>query len=153
MNSLILSGLLKRFYPDFSISNFENRLKLQKIIYLLQNKVVDLGFNFTLYLYGPYSTDLTKLAYYIDDFNKSTPIKFEEEPIEKKFTEFVKAISPYKNNVKWLECVATLHLFQNLYPTNSKNEIFNRIIDIKPKFDKNYLDKCLEEGKECQMLN
>ncbi len=50
-------------YPSISVANFEDKLVVQKIIYLLQLKGVRFGYRFSLYVRGPYSPDLTKDLY------------------------------------------------------------------------------------------
>jgi len=49
----------------FSIDSFDNRLILQKAIYLAQAAGVDLGYYYHWYLHGPYSPSLTKDEYAI----------------------------------------------------------------------------------------
>lgn len=46
-----------------SIDSFEDRLKIQKIVYLLGLKGIKTGFSYRLYVRGPYSPDLTKEIY------------------------------------------------------------------------------------------
>jgi len=96
MNSLALGGILKRFYPSFSMTTFSNRLKLQKIIYLIQSDVTNLGYVYEWYLYGPYSTQLTKDAYNIQEYAETKPIAFEDKVISTKFDEFIKRLNPTK---------------------------------------------------------
>lgn len=45
------------------ISRFEHRLIIQKVVYLLQVKGIGIGFEYSLYVRGPYSPDLTKVCY------------------------------------------------------------------------------------------
>ena len=57
IHSVWLGLVLKKipeFSDDFSMDRFNDRLKLQKIIYLLQAFDVYLGYNFGWYLRGPY---------------------------------------------------------------------------------------------------
>ncbi|OIO21455.1 hypothetical protein COV61_05215 [Candidatus Micrarchaeota archaeon CG11_big_fil_rev_8_21_14_0_20_47_5] len=49
------------FKPN--VDNFENRLKMQKIICLLELMGIDCGFKFSLYVRGAYSRELTELLY------------------------------------------------------------------------------------------
>ena len=44
--------------PD--VSSFEDRIIIQKVMYLLSIKDLDCGYNFDLYLRGPYSPKLTE---------------------------------------------------------------------------------------------
>ncbi len=49
------------FTPD--INNFEHRIIIQKVCYLLQLKGISIGFNYGFYIRGPYSPDLAKSIY------------------------------------------------------------------------------------------
>ncbi len=49
---------------EFRISNFDDRLKLQKIVYIAKYFDIDLGYSFSEYLRGPYSPELA------DDYYK-----------------------------------------------------------------------------------
>lgn len=141
MNSLVLAGIVKRVYPNFNMSTFENRLKLQKIVYLLQAYGINLGYTFTLYHYGPYCLELMKTAYYVEDFAKIKEVGFEDTGVETKFKAFLEKITPYKNDVNWLEAASTLHLFKKLYPSESKRELIKRVKTIKSKFGETYLEE------------
>lgn len=46
-----------------TIDNFQDRLVIQKVVYLLQLKGIKMGFNYGLYIRGPYSPDLSKELY------------------------------------------------------------------------------------------
>ena len=135
MNSQIVGGLLRRIYNQFNMENFDNRLKLQKIVFLLQQQGIDLGFNFNLYIYGPYSRDLTKVGFYIKDFEKIRKVKFVEEDIETKFTEFVTRIRPFKDKTDWLEIASTLCLFSEEPSCHSKGWVIKKVNRLKPKYN------------------
>lgn len=49
------------FKPE--VKRFEHRIIIQKLTYLLQLKGVDLGFDFSPYVRGPYSPELAKQIY------------------------------------------------------------------------------------------
>ena len=134
MNSQIVGGLLRRIYNQFNMENFDNRLKLQKIVFLLQQQGIDLGFNFNLYIYGPYSRDLTKIGFYIKDFEKIRKVKFVEEDIETKFIEFKTRIQPFKDKIDWLEIASTLCLFSESSHHNKK-WIIKKVNSLKPKYN------------------
>jgi uncharacterized protein YwgA len=112
MNPYILAGILKNFYSDFSIGKFENRLKLQKIIYLMQAYGLNIGYNYSLYLYGPYSTELTRDGYALPDFSQIEKIGFSTPSDNNKFLRFIEFIGKRKDDIKWLEIVASLHLLK-----------------------------------------
>jgi len=52
---------------SFKIGSFEDRLILQKVVYLAQAAGVNLGYYHQWYLHGPYCPSLTRDAYAIDE--------------------------------------------------------------------------------------
>jgi hypothetical protein len=58
-------AVLYRLVTEFGLarSDMENRLKLQKTVYLLQSCGLRLGYGFSWYRYGPYSQELVYDAY------------------------------------------------------------------------------------------
>jgi uncharacterized protein YwgA len=130
VNSLAIGGILKRLYKEFDMGLFLHRLRVQKIIYLLQESGINLGYNFSWYFYGPYSAELTRDAFQIGDFNNIKPIGFENLDIEKKFYEFISRIEKHKEDNTWLEVASSILLLRRLYPEKKKEQI---IVDIKKK--------------------
>lgn len=51
----------------FNMSIFKNRLYYQKLIFFLNELSDDLNYNYNWYIRGPYSPDLTKDLFYIDE--------------------------------------------------------------------------------------
>ena len=135
MNSLVLGGLLKRIYTTFDMSKFDDRLKLQKIVYLMQVKGFNLEINYSWYLYGPYSAELTKLGFQMQDFEKTTKVSFAEEEQEKKYQQFLEKIEPYKNNTFWLEMATSIHLLKKTYPKKTKEEIIQNICEKREQLE------------------
>jgi uncharacterized protein YwgA len=45
------------------MSTFGSRIKLQKLVYILKSLGIHFGYDFTWYIYGPYSPDLTRDGY------------------------------------------------------------------------------------------
>jgi len=62
----MLKALFRELELDLKVNTFEDRLKVQKIVYLLQllPELRDyLGYTFNLYLRGPYSSQLAAVYY------------------------------------------------------------------------------------------
>ena len=71
---LIFEGDINRFIQfcrylelDTSISSMADRIRLQKIFYILKNFNLDLNLKFTWYKHGPYSTHLADIYYYVNE--------------------------------------------------------------------------------------
>lgn len=52
---------------EFTSGSFEKRLKLQKLVYLAKYFGLDLGYDYNLYLHGPYSPSLADDYYSLPD--------------------------------------------------------------------------------------
>jgi hypothetical protein len=55
-NQLLLALALHECSVPLTVTRFENRLLVQKVVYLLQNRGVELGYPYRWYLHGPYSS-------------------------------------------------------------------------------------------------
>lgn len=107
-----LVGFIKRLEGrgvyEFRIDTFEDRLKLQKLVYIAKFYGIDLGYHFNEYLRGPYSPELADdyytLSEKLNDFKEIT-VSFEND----KFEEFAKFIS--NKSVDSLEGIATGLIF------------------------------------------
>lgn len=140
MNSLGLGGVLKRIYSQFNMGTFDDRIKLQKIVYLLQAKNINLGYNFEWYLYGPYSVGLTKDGFQIEDLQKSVEVEFSDKITEQNFNEFINFIRPHQEDVIWLEIASSIHLLKKMYPSQSKNQIIEDILNKRGELSKKRKD-------------
>lgn len=142
----VLGGLLKRLYEDFSVSNFADRLKVQKFVYILQNRGINIGYLFNFYLYGPYSTDLTRTAFQIEDFSSIKETRFVKSEVETKFENILSKLQNHKDDVRWLEGASSiLFLAEMKY---SRKLIYSRLFSKKIPFEKEQVDVIWKELEE-----
>ncbi|HDD57410.1 MAG TPA: hypothetical protein ENF43_02715 [Thermoplasmatales archaeon] len=97
---------------DFDVDKFDSRIRLQKYVYIAKNFFdIDLGYNFGLYIRGPYSTDLA------DDYYSIGEIPSNELPDSlidmKKFEKFREFIKEY-NEIRDLETITTIHFLNEV---------------------------------------
>jgi len=98
-----------------SISHVNNRIRLQKIFYILKKYNLELNFRFNWYKHGPYSTYLADVYYYAQDY----PYSVEKDPsyftyLEKEKLDHVKEfLRPIKTNAELLEYYASLIFIHN----------------------------------------
>ena len=64
-NSHIATAIAIRDLNCYSLQSINDRILLQKKIYLAQDIGLPLGYGYSWYIHGPYSTDLTAVAYQI----------------------------------------------------------------------------------------
>lgn len=51
------------FDQNINMDDFDDRLKLQKLVYILNSQNIRFNYNFTWYIHGPYSSELTRDGY------------------------------------------------------------------------------------------
>jgi uncharacterized protein YwgA len=126
----------------FQIDSFEDRLILQKAVYLAQAKGINLGYYYHWYLHGPYCPSLTRDEYAIDcelsqGIDESSNWKLDDESIAK--LKRLQNLIPQGNrrNVRRkLELLASVHFLvsrKQVRETDSKE-----ITAILERFDKDF---------------
>lgn len=117
-SALVLSrclNILGLTRPD--MENFDDRLRLQKIVYLLWAYGISLGYGFNWYVRGPYSSRLASDGYALNDelFEEGSKIKFEnEEDIVKSFKKFKEILGEKIDDPLYLEILASLHYIKKV---------------------------------------
>ena len=74
------------------METFNDRLIFQKTVYLIQEFGIYLGYkNFSWYLRGPYSSELTKIGFELKDVYDELPQsgRFTDDDVEARFKEFL----------------------------------------------------------------
>lgn len=124
--------------PD-GMSTFDDRLRLQKLIYMVEAFGVYLGYDFSWYLRGPYCTRLAKTGFELeqiaDKIEDDPGTKFADPYMQKRFEKairFIARIMDGPSDTERLEIAASIHL---LLQTTSlkKQEIFSRVISKMPE--------------------
>jgi uncharacterized protein YwgA len=151
MDSESLGGLLKRIYPAFDMLSFSNRLKLQKIIYILQAHGINLGYCFNFYLHGPYSTDLARNGFQIKNYQEMKEARFEEDVDEERFKGFLEKIKSKKSDIGWLECASSI-IFLKKY-SEKKADVFKGMKIRNKPFSDAALESVWQELEEFGWIN
>ena len=133
----VLSKVLELGKPD--MSTFDNRLQLQKIIYLLQSSGMSLGYGYNWYVKGPYSSPLAYDLFGIEKsteiYEKNEGIKFKDhEHIVHKLKSFRDFLGDDINDVKYLEVLASLHYINEATFSckDDESELKHRLLEAKP---------------------
>ncbi len=127
MANRYLLPVYKEIYgEDFDYSKFENRLEMQKAIYLLQDMGVPVGdYGFRWYLHGPYSQSLQNDMYY-EGGNECVPLTWSKEYADgfKKLREIVDSKERRNYTVaQWVECLASIrYLRENVLSFKASDE-------------------------------
>lgn len=114
---IALKEIYREVYQEpFDWDNFDNRKKLQKAVYLLENMGVNIGdYSFSWNKYGPYSLSLDCDAQRVAEIAEKefTFSQFARDCFAK-VREYSLEASSYEC-VEWMECIASLHYLKNVY--------------------------------------
>ena len=140
-------GLILKSFSNmrFSMNEFNDRLQLQKFIYMLQTFDIYLGYDFSWYIRGPYCSNLASCGFNLKSIYHKIPegkVKFEESVIQENFKRFQKFIDGREDDTQFLEIAASLHAIKNTHDLDRDNAIAE-LQDRKPKMFTN---------KECQEI-
>jgi len=140
-SKLVLSKCFHILGLEPNMDVFDDRLRLQKIVYLLWGYGIYLGYGFNWYVHGPYSPKLADDGYAIDDdiFEKGRDITLnDEQRVIESLNNFNDVIGEHFNDPLYLEILASLHYIKKVafdgkddYPA-----ISNWLISRKPYLKK-----------------
>ena len=129
----VLKEMYRKVYNEpFVYNDLDNRINLQKAVYLLENMGVDVGdYSFSWNKYGPYSLGL-------DSDARNCSMKDEQEisfssAAEhgfEKLREYINEQMGY-NCTRWMECIASLHFLKNIYRFK-ENHLISELEKRKP---------------------
>ncbi|MEM2248710.1 MAG: hypothetical protein QXH97_04450 [Candidatus Bathyarchaeia archaeon] len=125
-----LLGVLRRVGLDLKIDSFDRRLKIQKIVYMLQLHPEFeryLGYSYSLFIRGPYSPDLAHLYYNIPEGLEPEEINLSEEALK-----YGREIISWNNS--FLEIAATLIEAIKINRGRPIEEIMEHVASLKPSY-------------------
>ncbi len=138
-NSQIATAVTLRDLKCYSIDTISDRILLQKKVYLVQDIGMPLGYGYSWYIHGPYSTDLTAVAYQI------VPEGFEAiegKRLKEPFSRMVEDVNSLENEidshnlkigiVPWYELIASIAYWYKR--CQDKQKTFEKIKITKPQF-------------------
>ena len=114
-NSHIATAIAIRDLHCFTLETLNDRILLQKKVYLAQDIGLPLGYGYSWYIHGPYSTDLTAVAYQIipegDTAIENHSLKEPYASMITKVNDLEKAIDEQNlaiSVVQWYELIASI---------------------------------------------
>lgn len=128
---------------DFNKDFFVHRLKLQKYIFIARKFGFDTSYDYSLYVHGPYSSDLADEYYAITNFDCAKTIELDSS--------FIKLV---KNKSKdWLEFAATIIMIKDRYESISIDKLIDLVKSVKPHANREKLMDILETLHTSNCLN
>lgn len=135
----------KIYHENFSYTASENRVKMQKAIFLLQEIGTPIGdYSFFWYRHGLYSPDLQNAMLAIKDRYDKNDMKFSMD-VEKDVLRVEKVLA--KNGIysqsQQADCIASVYYLQKyILPYGATDEqICKELRDRKPYFNNDYENK------------
>jgi len=138
---LKLSGFLNRLGYEIDLSTLESRISLQKRAYFAQLLGLSLDYSFGWYVFGPYSTELTREVYQFQGIESFVrPNEGDNEERARVFFGEVNAlVTINKDGSYWLELLSSLHfLAMRAVPhLTDMEQCFSKLLAEKPgKFNR-----------------
>lgn len=126
MANRYLMPVYKKLYgQDFNFYDFDQRMQMQKAVYLLQDMGVPVGdYGFRWYLHGPYSQTLQDDMHYEKGNCSSSVTIFEE--YDQQISQLHKVIHSEERGSytmgEWVECLASMRYLQTRMMRRSATE-------------------------------
>lgn len=139
-NSHIATAIAIRDLNCFTLETINDRILLQKKVYLAQDIGLPLGYGYSWYIHGPYSTDLTAVAYQIIPEGDTS---IENQSLREPYASMIKRVNSLENVideqklsigvVQWYELIASIaYWYKRGY--NTEEKIIEKIHATKPQF-------------------
>ena len=146
------TGDIRDGLEEIMYDNFEKRLKIQKIVFILEYKTKVFDYEFSLYLRGPYSPGLAKDYYNITDSDLAsiTNDKILDDNVIKL------ALSLNEKDPIWIEIASTIIMMHD--PKDDWSKTIERVKDFKSDVlrssnkDTSYVEKVFNEMKELKLI-
>jgi uncharacterized protein YwgA len=141
-----LKLVLDAIGQELNLGTFQDRLRIQKKLYLAQLTGLDLGYRFSWYLHGPYCRELTndafRLAEQVRDGARDhetrhlSPIAL---TLSARATTIWEGAPSGLSEDDWLELLASLHYLRHIsfWPHARKrdlDDLFTALVESKPRF-------------------
>jgi len=132
----VLSMIARRF--KLERSTIQDRLQMQKIVYLLQACGLNLGYGFSWYKHGPYSQSLADNAFTVlsvePEQYRDTDRRLFSNTTEEKLKNFEKICTHFKNNYRLLELIASIDFMFRIWGEKaSDSEEFKEKLKLRKK--------------------
>lgn len=152
-------GFILREFPEFkfSMDQFDDRLRLQKFIYLMQAFDVYLGYDFSWYLRGPYCTRLATCGFALaDGIYQRIPQhdgtnRFASNTVQNRFNKFKEYIGGKENDAAYLEIAASLHYLIKAVELN-ESKALKRVRKKVPNSTQELCEDVLDEMKGLNLV-
>ena len=145
-DDLIVTAVFLRELNCFDISTLDKRIIVQKKIFLTEKLGVNLGYDFSWYIHGPYCSQLTEAVYECVPMGIHTYAGYSISDVASKVVQEVNGIDDLAetvqmNHSQWLELVASLVFWH-------ENATEESAIENVKKYKKQFSEKIIRTTAE-----
>jgi uncharacterized protein YwgA len=133
------------FNSDINMDSLGNRIKLQKLFFLLKIHGIRSDSSFSWWRYGPYSPRLAELGYSFQDQKQKLKGAYSPTEDESKIIHKLCKGSNIIKDVDKAELIASYLYLQRRLPGKSKEELTVELSIRKPRFDAKQIEKVMNE--------
>ncbi len=149
--------ILHRF-PElkFSMGSLDDRVRLQKFVYLLQAHGVYLGYDFSWYTRGPYCSGLAKDGFILegkhDDAEGAQQAagRFDNALVRARLDKFAEFVKGRERDLPFLEAAASLHHMYapelGIDAEEATKEVAARTQDVDESYARRVFDDMMKSG-------
>ena len=140
---IVLELVLKELDMEPTINSLDDRIRLQKAIYLSQEAGVPLGYRFSWYVRGPYSPGLTSDYYSLEVASNEDSEGKNGKRLRPDIRRKLCSIKPMMSvpstllndldRTMWLELVSSTHYLLKTIGKNDADKARSRLMGLKPK--------------------
>ena len=134
-----------------SLEDFDDRLKLQKLVFLARKMGYPIGYSFSWYARGPYSPSLTRMLFSANEQDQlalADPVLTADEAgITRVLREF---LGSDVSNPRMLELLASVWYFmrKRTYSPPEKSTLIQKILQRKPQFTEDDVERAIDRIQE-----
>jgi len=131
----------------FNIENFNDRLRLQKLVFLARKMGFNAGYSFDWYLRGPYSPSLTRMLFSANDQDQlivdDYTLNVAERAVVERLTEF---LHDDVESHRVLELLASVwyYIRRRVYSEDERQELLDEINQKKPQYSRTEIERAFD---------
>ena len=136
----------------FQVDRFEDRLILQKALYLAQAAGVHLGYHYQWYLYGPYSPSLTRDEYVVAEEPSQAPDESEGWTLDKESNKRLERLRGLIGRKQQAELARELELLASVHFLITRKQVTRdnddeEIVGALRRFGKDFAEEDVERAR------
>lgn len=134
-----------------SLKTFDDRLRMQKIVYLAREKGFDAGYSFSWHRRGPYSPSLTRMLFSSQEQNTLINQDYTLQDSERRIIDELKSfLGEDIENPHKLELLASIIYYMPHKPLTpkKKEELVVLISDLKPEYEEDEIIETIDRAKK-----